>query len=85
MLNPLQNVVSPNVLVELIKPPSTPHEIEKIFGFRDRCTRHNVYKEALVKWTNLEEEASTWEHVAMLQQKYPQFVFIDKKLFLRGE
>ena len=48
-LNPLENVVSPNVLMEFIAPPSTPHEPERILGFRDRHTRHNVYKEALVK------------------------------------
>lgn len=54
-------LVSPNVLVELLKPPSVPHEPEKILGFRNRHTRHNVYKEALVKWKDREQEASTWE------------------------
>ena len=76
--NPLENVVSPNVLVELIKPPAAPHEPKRILGFRDRRTRHSVYKEALVKWTDSEEEASTWERITMLRQKYPQFVFEDE-------
>ena len=71
MLHPLENIVSPNVLVELIKPSYVPHELERILGFRDGCMWHNVYKEALVKWTNLDNEASTWERVTMLQQKYP--------------
>ena len=66
MLNPLENVVSPNVLVELIESPFAPHEPKKILVFRDRHMRLIVYKEALVKWTNLEEEASTWEHITML-------------------
>ena len=65
-LHPLENVVSPNVLVELIEPPSIPHEPERILGFRDRCMRHSVYKEALVKWTDLDDEASTWERITML-------------------
>ena len=77
-LHPLENVVSPKVLVELIEPPTAPHEPEKVLGFRDRRTRHNVYKEALVKWTDLDEEASTWEQITMLRQKYPQFVFEDE-------
>ena len=65
-LHPLENIVSPNVLVKLIKPPSAPHEPESILGFKDRHMRHSVYKEALVKWTDLEEEASTWERITML-------------------
>ena len=79
MLHPLENVISPNVLVELIKPPPPPHEPKKILEFRDRRMRHNVYKETLVKWTNLEKEASMWECITMLRHKYPQFVFADKK------
>ena len=77
-LHPLENVVSPNVLVELIEPPAAPHEPKRVLGFRDRCTRHIVYKEALVKWTDLDEEASTWGRITMLGQKYPQFVFEDE-------
>ena len=78
MLNPLENVVSPNVLVELIEPASTPHEPEKVLGVRDRRTRHSVYKEGLIKWTDLEEEAFTWERITILRQKYPQFVLADE-------
>ena len=78
MLHPLKNVVSPNILVELIKPPSAPHEPKRILGFRDRRTRHSVYKEALVKWKDSKDEASTWERINMLRQKYPHFVFADK-------
>ena len=37
-LHPLENVVSPNVLMELIKPLSAPHEPKKFLGFRDRGT-----------------------------------------------
>ena len=74
MLHPLENVVSPNILVELIEPLAAPHEPERVIGFRDRRTRHSVYKEALVKWTDSKEEAST----TMLRHKYPQFVFEDE-------
>ena len=77
-LHPLENVVSPNVLVELIEPPSAPHEPKRILDFRDRRTRHSVYKEALVKWKDTEDEASTWERINMLRQKYPHFVFADE-------
>ena len=71
-LHPLENFVSPNILVELIKPPFAPHELEKIIGFKDRHMRQRVYEKALVKWNKLEPKASTWEHIAMLQgQKYP--------------
>lgn len=37
-----ENVVSPSVLVELVEPPSIPHEPEKILRYRDRNTRHTV-------------------------------------------
>ena len=49
-LHPLENVISPNILVELIEPPSTSHEPKRILKFKDRHMRHNVYKVALVKW-----------------------------------
>ena len=77
-LHPLENVVSPKVLVELIEPPAAPHEPERVLGFRDRCMRHSVYKEALIKWKYLEEEASMWEHITMLRHKYPHFSFADE-------
>ena len=32
MLHPLENVISLDILVELIKPPSTPHEPKRILG-----------------------------------------------------
>ena len=66
MLHPLKSVVSPNVLVKFIKPPSTPHEPKRILGYRDRRMRHSVYKEALVKWKDFEDEAFTWEQINML-------------------
>ena len=77
-LHPLENVVFPKVLVEWIEPPTAPHEPEKVLGFKDRRTRHSVYKEDLVKWTDLDEDAFTWERITMLRQKYPQFVFEDE-------
>ena len=52
--------------MELIEPLVAPHELERFFGFKDRHTRHSVYKEALVKWTKLDEEAFTWEQITML-------------------
>ena len=77
-LHPLENVVSPKVLVELIEPLAAPLEPERVLGFRDRHMRHSVYREALVKWIDLDKEASTWERITMLRQKYPQFVFEDE-------
>ena len=58
-LRPQENIVFPNILVELIEPLVALHELEKILGFKDRRRRHNVYKEALVKWKYCEQEAST--------------------------
>ena len=78
MLHPLENIVSPNILVEFIKPLAAPHEPERVLRFTDRRTRHSVYKEALVKWADSKDEASTWEQITMLRQKYPQFVFEDE-------
>ena len=77
-LHLLKNVVSSNVLVELIEPSSAPHELERILGLRDRCMRHNVYKEALVKWKDSKEKTSTWERINMLRQKYLHFIFADE-------
>ena len=81
-LHPLKNVVFPNVLEELIKPPISlnvleelikppiaPHEPKRVLRFRDRCTRQSGYEEALVKWKNLDKEASTWEWITMLWKK----------------
>ena len=31
----LENVVSPNLVVDLITPPQIPHEPEKVLGYRD--------------------------------------------------
>ena len=73
-----ENVVSPSVLVELIEPPSIPHEPERILGFRDRNTRHTVYREALVKWKDREDEASSWERVSTLTKNFSEFVFADE-------
>ena len=77
-INHNENVVSPSVLVELIEPPSIPHEPERI-GFRDQNTRHNVYREALVKWKDREDEASSWERVSTLTKNFLEFVFADEK------
>ncbi|MCO5610193.1 hypothetical protein L7F22_064429 [Adiantum nelumboides] len=53
----LENVVSPDILVDLIEPPKISCEPKTILGYRD--TRHKVYQEVLVKWTDVEEEATT--------------------------
>ncbi|MCO5609896.1 hypothetical protein L7F22_064130 [Adiantum nelumboides] len=55
----LENVVSPDILVDLIEPQKIPHDPKRILGYRDRHTRHKVYQEVLVKWTDVEEEAAT--------------------------
>ena len=38
-LHPQENIVSPNVLLELIEPLATLHEPKKILGFRDKHTK----------------------------------------------
>ncbi|MCO5584711.1 hypothetical protein L7F22_038643 [Adiantum nelumboides] len=74
----LENVVSPDILVELIEPPKIPHEPERILGYRDRHTRHKIYQEVLVKWTDVEEEAATWERRSAIARKFPHIVLEDE-------
>ncbi|MCO5611729.1 hypothetical protein L7F22_065987 [Adiantum nelumboides] len=71
----LENVVSPNILVDLIEPPKIPHEPERILGYKDRHTRHKVYREVLVKWTDVEEEAVTWERRSAITKQFFHIVF----------
>ena len=74
----LENVVSRDILVELITPPKVPHEPEKVLGYRDRQTRNTMYRELLIKWTDVDEEATTWECRNAIAKRFPQFVFEDK-------
>ena len=66
----LKNVVSLEVLVELIEPPIIPHKPEKVLGHPDRQTHHNVYQELLVKWIDKDEEAVTWERHRAISKKF---------------
>ncbi|MCO5578595.1 hypothetical protein L7F22_032439 [Adiantum nelumboides] len=45
----LENVVSPDILVDLIEPPKIPHEPERILGYRGSHTCHKIYQEVLIK------------------------------------
>ncbi|MCO5592692.1 hypothetical protein L7F22_046695 [Adiantum nelumboides] len=74
----LENVVSLDILVDLIEPPKIPHEPERILGYRDRYTRHKVYQEVLVKWTDVEEEDATWERRSAITKQFPHIVFEDE-------
>ncbi|MCO5584795.1 hypothetical protein L7F22_038727 [Adiantum nelumboides] len=38
----LENIVSPNILVDLIEPPRTPHESERILGSHFQSKRYNL-------------------------------------------
>ncbi|MCO5547581.1 hypothetical protein L7F22_001032 [Adiantum nelumboides] len=79
----LENVVSQDILVDLIEPPKIPHEQERILGYRDRHTRHKVYQEVLVKWKDVEEEAATWERRSAIAKQFP-ILFSRTKTLLKG-
>ncbi|MCO5584567.1 hypothetical protein L7F22_038497 [Adiantum nelumboides] len=74
----LENVVSPDILVDLIELPQIPHEPERILGYRDRHTCHKIYQEVLVKWTDMEEEAATWECRSAIAKQFFHIVFEDE-------
>ena len=79
------NIVDQDVLVDFIEPPTLPHEPETIIDSHDLHTRHHVHHQVLVKWKDHLEEGSTWENVSTLKKQFPTFVFVGKKVFLRGE
>ena len=78
------NVVDTGVLVDIIEPPSVPHEPECILDMHEQRTRHNVRQQVLVKWKDRPEEGSTWENVSVLKKRFPSFVFEDENIFSRG-
>ncbi|MCO5579604.1 hypothetical protein L7F22_033461 [Adiantum nelumboides] len=80
----VENVVSLDILVDLIEPPKIPHEPTRILGYRERHTRHKIYQDVLVKWTDVEEEAATWKQRSVIGKQFPHIVFEEKTL-LKGE
>lgn len=61
VLSANENVVDIEVLVDLVEPPSLPHEPKQILDTQEKRTRHSVRRECLVKWKDRPEEGSTWE------------------------
>ena len=78
------NIVDTGVLVDIIEPPSVPHEPEHILDKHELRTRHYVRQQVLVKWKDRPVEGSTWENVSVLKKCFPSFVFEDKNVFPRG-
>ena len=70
--------------MDMIEPPSLPHEPERIMDMHELRTRHHIRKQVLVKWLDRLKEGSTWENVSMLKKRFPDFVFKDKNIFPRG-
>ena len=66
------NVFEIGVPINLIQPPLIPHEP---LDFQEKCTRHSIHKEYLVKWKDRLEEGSTWERVSSLKSYFPTFLF----------
>ncbi|MCO5609005.1 hypothetical protein L7F22_063225 [Adiantum nelumboides] len=78
LVHGLENVVSPDILVDFIEPPKISHEPKRILGYKHTHTRHKVYQEVLVKWTSVDEEAATWERRSVIAKQFPHIVFKDK-------
>ena len=47
------------VLVDMIEPPSVPHEPEHILDSHKQRTRHYVRQQVFVKWKDRPQEGST--------------------------
>ena len=73
------------VLVEYVEPPILPHEPERVLDYHMLRTRHQVWKQALIKWKDRQEEGSTWENISVLRKYFPTFVFEDENFFWGGE
>ena len=50
------NIIDRGVLVDMIEPPSVPHELECILDTHELRTRHHVTRQVLGKWSNRLEE-----------------------------
>ena len=66
--------------MDMIDPPSVPHEPESILDTKELCTRHQVWREVLVKWLDRPEEGSTWGNISTIKKQFPSFVFSDSCL-----
>ena len=81
----MERPVDDFVLVEYVEPPLLPHELERVLDYHMLRTRHEVWKQALIKWKDRLEEGSTLESISVLRKRFPTFVFEDKNSFQRGE
>ena len=77
--------VDNSVLVEYVEPPILPHEPERVLDYHMLRTRHQVWRQALIKWKDRPEEGSTWEIISVLRKRFPTFVFEDEIFFRRRE
>ena len=73
------------VLVEYVELPILPHELERVLDYHMLRTRHQVWKQALIKWKDYPEEGSTWENISVFRKRFPTFVFEDENFFQTGE
>ena len=71
------------MLVDIIEPPSVPHEPERILDRHEQRTRHYARQQMLVKWKDRPDKGSTWENVSVLKKSFPSFVFEDENIFSR--
>ena len=80
----MERPVDDSVLVEYVESPILPHEPKRVLDYHMLRTRHQVQKQALIKWKDRPEEGSTWENISVLRTRFATFVFEDKNFFQRG-
>ena len=77
-LRGMERPVDDSVLVEYVEPPILPHEPERVLDYHMLRTRHQVWKQALIKCKDRPEEGSTWENISVLRKCLPTCVLEDK-------
>ena len=83
----MERPMDDSVLVEYVEPLILPHEPERVLDYHMLRTRHQVRKQALIKWKDRPEEGSTWENISVLKtmvHMFPHFCFRGRKLFPKG-
>ena len=78
-------LVDDSILVHYVEHPVLPHEPKRVLDYHMLRTRHQVRKQALMKWKDCLEEGSTWENISVMWKCFPTFVFEDESFFRRGE
>ena len=66
------------VLVDFTKPPSQPHELDRILDCHEVQTCNHICCQVLVKYKDQLDKESTWKRISTLHKSFPTFVLKDK-------